>query len=764
MRSFLGREGEPVEGPYSIDHITYANPDTGYAVVRMISADDPGAPPIVAVGSFLQPRTGECYYIRGTWHRDPQYGLQVRVSSALPEAPRSLEALERYLSGASIKGLGLHYARALIKHFGEDTFRILEEGGHRLEEVPGIGPVRARTIRESWASHRGIHRLMVNLQGVAGLTPTQAQHIYQEFGQSAWDIISQDPYRLAEHVRGFGFKTCDRIARQLGIAHDAPVRLQAGVIYVMQRALDEGHLWTVADTLRDEAARLLEVSPEAVTPEIEQLLARSRIVSGPTDDPAEPTGLYLPHVAHVKLESPSDWPTDCANPHTESASAPGHAENMVERMGHASLTEEQRGAIVGLLVGAPLVILTGGPGTGKTTTVRSLIDCLEAMHVSYALCATTGRASKQLAASTGRQAATVHRHLGIGGGSREVEFVRETVLIIDEASMIDIWLMDEILRRLRDDTHLVLVGDVDQLPSVGPGAILQDLIAAVERERVPGAQVARLGRIFRQEAGDRSMIVINCHRIRQGQRPLTDSGAESDYFEMIRETPQQARELVVGLTTTRLPRYLNIPPSEVQVLAPMHGGEAGIRTLNRALQEALNPPDPAKAELALSGVGRDPSRILRVGDKVRQTRNNYQKQVFNGDLGTVTRIDTEDRTVSVVFDEQSALYSYDELDELVHAWAMTVHSAQGSQWPAVVIVMLRNHFVMLERNILFTALSRARQLAVLITQEQALQIAISADSATRRRTGLVPRLRLPWRIPPPRRLALSPDACSESPF
>jgi exodeoxyribonuclease V alpha subunit len=737
----FGREGEAVEGVYSVDHITYANPDTGYAVVRMVPADMPDAPPVVAVGQFREPRTGECYRLQGTWRRDPQYGLQVRVTSAMPEAPRSLAAIERYLSGASIKGLGPHYAHVLVKHFGENTFRVLEDGGRRLEEVPGIGPVRARTIRASWAEHRGIHDLMVNLQGVAGLTPAQAQRIYQQFGQEAWSIISQDPYRLAETVRGFGFKTCDRIARQLGIAHDAPQRLQAGVIYVMQRALDEGHLWTAPDALREEAATLLEVPAETVAPEIDHLLTQSRVVAHPVADGADAPGLYLPHIAHVeerlaerlayRLRLP---------PHPALTLSAGDAEALVGRLGHAALTDEQRGAIVGLLVGVPLVVLTGGPGTGKTTTVRSLIDCLEARHVSYALCATTGRAAKQLAASTGRQAATVHRHLGIGGNAREVEFVRETVLIVDEASMIDIWLMDEILRRLREDTHVVLVGDIDQLPSVGPGAVLQDIISAAENRGATSTQVVRLGRIFRQEAGDRSMIVVNCHRIRQGQRPIADAGPDADYFEMMRDGPQQARELVVDLATSRLPRYLNIPATEVQVLAPMHGGEAGIRALNGALQQALNPPGAGRDELVLGGVGREPSRVLRVGDKVRQTRNNYQKQVYNGDLGIITRIDAETRTMNVTFDEHHVAYSYEELDELVHAWAMTVHSAQGSQWPAVVIVMLTSHYVMLERNILYTALSRARQLAVLVTQEQALQIAVAADSATHRRTGLVRRL------------------------
>ena len=419
-----------------------------------------------------------------------------------------------------------------------------------------------------------------------------------------------------------------------------------------------------------------------------------------------------------------------------------NAERMVAQRGHSDLTEEQRGAVSALLGGTRLVVLTGGPGTGKTTTVRSLIACLEAVQVSYALCATTGRASKQLAASTDHPSATVHRHLGIGFGRGEIEPLRESVLIIDESSMIDLWLMDQILSATTECTHLFLVGDVDQLPSVGPGAVLQDLIAAAEEAHLPGIQVTRLTRIFRQEAGDRSMIVVNCHRVRAGRRPIKDVPKTSDYFEMVRSTPQEARDLAVELASTRLPGYLNVRPYEVQVLAPMHAGVAGIRALNLALQEALNPPDPRRTEITLAGVGRsaEASRALREGDKVRQTRNDYKKGVFNGDLGIITRINAEERTLTVRFDEHSVVYTYEELDELVHAWAMTVHSAQGSQWPAIVIIMLTNHYVMLERNILYTALSRAQRLAVLITQEQAVRIAVAQDRSTRRRTGLVGRL------------------------
>jgi len=802
-----GREGEPIEGVYAIQRVTFHNEETGYAVVTLIKADQAAGPGIPAVGLFGDPGAGACYRIAGTWRRDPKYGMQVKVSSAEPEAPRSVAAIERYLSGSAIKGLGPHYARALVKYFGAETYAELQAGGPHLQDVPGIGPVRAGLIREGWAEHQGVHDLMINLQGAAGLTPRQAQAIYRQYGREAWLVIQRDPFRLAEDVRGFGFKTCDRIAAKLGLAHDAPERIQAGIVHLLREALDEGHLWCAPADLAEAGRELLDVPAEAVSAQIAPLIQQERIVreilpaakSGGKSDrwgawsespaaeagrlrlpsrpssagdiqndtslaregglcnhslPASAAGmksggdadivaLYLPDVARAerriaeRLEALLRYPTRGA-PRLPLA----QAEQLVARVGSGALTDEQRSAALSVLTGARLTILTGGPGTGKTTTMRSLLAGLEALHVSYALCATTGRAAKQLAASTGRPAATVHRHLGLGIEQREHEPVRETVLIIDESSMLDLWLFDQILARLAAETRLVLVGDVDQLPSVGPGAILQDLIALGEGrgEGKPGLKVTRLTRIFRQEAGERSMIVVNCHRVRQGQRPEAAAPQGSDYYEMIRETPQEARELAVSLAATRLPRYLNVPPTEVQVLAPMHSGEAGIRALNQALQAALNPPAPGKVEIAWREHGEEQGLMLREGDKVRQTRNDYKKQVFNGDLGIVTRILPEEQALSVQYDDRLVGYTFDELDALTHSWAMTVHAAQGSQWPAVVIIMLKNHYVMLERNILYTALSRAQRLAVLITQEQAVRLAVAQARSTQRRTGLVARM------------------------
>jgi len=739
-------EGNLVKGTYSVRRVTYTNPNTGYAVLYLVPANRPSATGFVAVGQFGRPRTGDCYRVEGVWRRDPKHGLQVKASSVAPEVPQSLTAIERYLSGASIKGLGPYCAQALVTHFGEGAFAELQSGGQHLEQVPGIGPVRAKMIRDSWAEHEGIHRLMVNLQGVAGLSPSQAQHIYRLYGRESWQAVSQNPYLLAEQVRGFGFKTCDRIARALDIAHDAPQRLQAGIVHLLNHALSEGHLWSPLKDVVAEASTLLGVGSEAIAPQVDVLVSQGRVVGEQIIEMRGPVkALYLPRVVHTEQRIAERLAYLLRHrPQSPPYLSQEQADDLVARLSQADLTKEQRGAVTSVLTGKRLIILTGGPGTGKTTTVRLLIACLEALEVSYALCATTGRASKQLAVLSGRNAATLHRHLRIGMGGRHVESVRESVLIIDESSMIDLWLLDQIVARLTEATHLFLVGDVDQLPSVGPGAVLQDLIAAGEDAHLPGICVTRLTRIFRQEAGRRSMIVANCHRVRVGQRPTRDVPRDSDYFEMFRDSPRKARDLAVELVSTRLPRFLGVPPAEVQVLAPMHGGEAGIRALNLALQQALNPPAPGKVELELGSMEATSQarRTLREGDKVRQTKNDYQKQVFNGDLGLISRIDPKKNALSVRFDDRSVLYGFEELDQLVHAWAMTVHSAQGSQWPGLVIVMLVSHYIMLERHILYTALSRAQRLAVLITQDKAVRIAVSQERSAQLRTTLVHRLRV----------------------
>ncbi|MFO7917483.1 MAG: ATP-dependent RecD-like DNA helicase, partial [Anaerolineae bacterium] len=656
------------------------------------------------------------------------------------ETPQSLPAIERYLAGASIKGLGPHYARALVEHFGKGSIRELRSGGKHLQEVKGIGPVRAQRIRKSWAEYEGMHNLMIKLQGVAELSPRQAQQIYRQYGHEAWDIVSENPYSLAQDVRGFGFTRCDQIGRALGIAHDAPARIQGGILHLLKETLSQGHLWCPAEELAQEADELLGVAGKKITQEMERLVETQQLVRRDASDDAE-TAIFLPRVAHTEQRIAERLAHLLSIPVGNPKLSSQEVQKLFDSLEEKKLTEEQQGAVRGLLQGNRLVILTGGPGTGKTTTIRSLITCLENLHLPYALCATTGRASKQLAQATGHPAATVHRHLGIGIGQDEIRPIDERILVIDEASMIDLWLFHEILRRTRDSTCLFLIGDVDQLPPVGPGAILQDLICAGEKKDVPGIHVTRLTHIFRQEAGNRSMIVVNCHRIRAGQRPIHDVPRTSDYFEMHRDTPEEARRLAVDLVANRLPGFLDVPPTEIQVLAPMHRGTAGIRSLNLALQRALNPPAPIKAELALPARSSSASqRVFRQGDKVRQTQNNYQKQVFNGDLGIIQRVYPDEKRLVVRFEEHDVAYDQDELDELVHAWAMTVHSAQGSQWPAAVIIMLTNHYIMLERNILYTALSRAQRLAVLITQDKAVRIAVNQKRSTQRRTQLVSRL------------------------
>jgi exodeoxyribonuclease V alpha subunit len=732
-----------VEGLFSVERVTFANPESGYAVVQLVPTDAKAPGTVTATGIFGAVQEGTSYRLQGTWHHDPRYGPQIRASSAIVETPTTPAAIERYLAGASIKGLGPHHARLIVEHFGADVIEELDRGGERLQEVRGIGPIRAGKILTSWEEHRSINRLMVNLQGVAGLSPRQAQRLYREYGNDAWRAVSTDPYLLAERVPGFGFRTCDRIGRSLGVAPDAPGRLQAGILHVLSQALSDGHLWTAPDQLLAEAAQLLDTQPQVLEPHLATLVADARAVRRTIGGAHGAEGIYLPAVAEAEARIASRlrvWlahqPSDALQLGTEQAGA------LIRQTSRGALTDEQKQAVSALLTGTRMLVLTGGPGTGKTTTMRALILCLEALPVSYALCATTGRAAKQLALATDRQAATVHRHLGLGpqGDQSRSEPIQEVVLIIDEASMIDLWLMDQIVARLGEGTHLFLVGDVDQLPPVGPGAVLHDLIDVSSRMPASQVGVVRLEQIFRQEAGEASLIVGNSHRIRRGERPVRPSGADSDYYEMPRETPAEALTLAVELVAERLPAYLGVPPDEVQVLTPVHGGEAGVQALNAALQARLNPPSPKRAECLLGRREQGAPVVLRVGDKVRQTRNDYQKRVFNGDLGTVQQIDSDDQVVRVRFDEAFVDYAFAELDDLVHSWAMTVHAAQGSQWPAVVVIMLASHYVMLERNILYTALSRAQRMAVLISQERALRIALQRTTLVGRRTDLAARL------------------------
>jgi exodeoxyribonuclease V alpha subunit len=727
-----------VDGLFSVDRITYANPETGWAVLHVLPADKPASAGLVAVGDFESPEEGACYHIRGRWTVDAKHGAQVRVESAVPEMPQSLPAIERYLGGATIKGLGPHYAKALVNHFGTGTLEELQAGGKHLERVPGIGPKRAQAIRESWAEHQGTHQLMVNLQGTAQLTPRQAQRIYRQYGSDAWDVVRQNPYRLAEDLRGYGFRTCDRIARQLGLAPDAPERIRAAIIHVVKQALSEGHLWTDPDGLDAATNELLGLPVAVIAPERAALVAEGRLADGSLGEDPEPK-LYLPPVLEAESRAANHLAWLLRTPVL--GLSPDRAELLVQRQSESALTQEQAQAVQRVLEGTRLLILTGGPGSGKTTTVRSLIRCLETIGRSYALCATTGRASKQLAISAQRNASTLHRHLGIGTRGSHLAKASEEVLIVDESSMIDYWLIDQMLARIGSHTQLLLVGDVDQLPPVGPGAVLQDLIEATD-DGLPGAAVVRLTKLFRQTAGAESLIAANCKRVRQGIRPVRPVGTESDYFEMPADSPEGARELAVSLASRRLPSYLGVQPDDVQVLAPMHGGDAGVQAINRALQEVLNPPTRGKDELPLPGrrASANAPSELRVGDKVRQTRNDYRKEVLNGDIGRVVSMDVASRTVTVDFDGRRVSYTWDDLDDLVHAWAMTVHSAQGSQWPAVVVIMLTSHFVMLERNILYTALSRAQRLAVLISQEKAIRIAVARDRSLRRRTALAARL------------------------
>ncbi len=720
-------------GQFEIERVVYENEENGWAVLRMVPLDSPAALPVTAVGNVPNPVAGACYDIEGEWQKSKEHGYQVQIKSAKPFVPATVQGIERYLASGAIPGVGKHYAHLLAENYGSDTLAILDAGAPNMEDISGIGKKRAALIRQAWLENRHTHSIMERLQGEAGLSARQAQTLYKELGDQAWEKVRSNPYRLQDILAGVGFKTCDKIARNMGLGLNDPARIRAGLLYVLEEALHKGDLWLPEEAIKAQATDLLQLSTEEIETTFTGMVAQEDLILEVQEGQS---AVYLARVYYTETRIADDLAQLLASPRPLRAMSRTKAEELVDRLQEFPLTEAQHNGIVEILCGAPLHVITGGPGTGKTTVMRTLIRCLEDQAIEYALCATTGRASKQLESATQRPAATVHRHLKLGTPG-EPEPLYEDILIIDESSMIDLWLMAEISQRLRIGQQLVLVGDIDQLPSVGPGTVLQDIIQA--GASCPGISVTRLDTIFRQEKGSESLIVTNCHRIRQGELPIKGD-SEADYFEMSRDSAEQARDLAIELVTRRLPAYLDIDPLQIQLLAPMHRGTAGIAALNTELQQKLNPPAPRKPEVILTHGGEGPARVFRLGDKVRQTRNNYQKQVLNGDIGLIDSVSTANRQITVRFDNQLVPYEADELLELVHSWAMTVHAAQGSQWPAVVILMISEHYVMLERNILYTALSRAERLAVLVSDARAVGIAVKRQHALDRHSGLAQRI------------------------
>jgi exodeoxyribonuclease V alpha subunit len=711
----------------AVGKILFSNEDNGWCALRLQPPRD--APTVTAIGPLLGVRQGDEVRLTGHWVQHAKYGEQFEVDSYVHVAPSTLEGLRRFLASGKIRGLGPTRAAQVVEAFGLETLEILDSEPERLLEVYGIGPSTVERVRTSWAQHRGIQQIMIFLTG-HGVSPGIAIKAFRRYGPGAIDVVRSNPYRLAEEVFGVGFLTADRIAHQLGIPDDAPERLEAGVLHTLLEAVGQGHCFLPEDALLSTAASLLETPAEALPPPLATLIERQQVSLRPRDD--GPPAVYLPRLEKAESTVARNIAEIRETPSVTTPIILNTSIAWYQGQFDITLAEGQREALAAALT-EKLVVITGGPGTGKTTLIRGVVEILGRKDQEVVLAAPTGRAAKRLAETTGLSAKTIHRLLEFNPITGEFTRnqkrpIEADCLVIDEASMVDVELAAMLLDAVRPATRLVVVGDADQLPSVGPGNVLSDLITS---ERV---RVVCLEQIFRQ--ADRSLIVENAHRINSGRMPVLDDDPEtSDFFFVPRDDPAAAAELAIDFATRRIPERFGLDPiDDIQVLSPMHRGELGVTRLNERLQAILTPKG---RELAVGW------RHFRVGDKVMQVRNNYELDVFNGDLGRITNIDFEERTLTVDFDERPTILPPDVLEDVVPAYACTIHKSQGSEYPAVVILLHHQHHVMLQRNLLYTAISRGRRLVVIVGSRRALGRAVHNATVRTRYTQLAERLRAP---------------------
>ncbi|MDT4993415.1 MAG: exodeoxyribonuclease alpha subunit, partial [Actinoplanes sp.] len=718
-----------------LERLTYVNEETGYTVARV--ATDRGTDLLTVVGALLGAQPGESLRLRGRWSSHPKFGRQFEVESYTTVLPATIQGIQRYLGSGLVKGIGPVFAERIVSHFALDTLRVIEEEPARLVEVPGLGPKRTAKITAAWAEQKAIKEVMVFLQTV-GVSTSVAVRIYKQYGDASISVVRNEPYRLAAEVWGIGFKTADTIAQAVGIPHDSPQRVKAGLQYTLSEATDNGHCYLPTPQLVTDATKILDVPAGLVTTCLADLVAEEGVVHEtlPAGDGETVEAIYLLpfhraeqslagsllRLLHVRADR---------LPHFTGVDWPKALTWLKARTG-TDLAPEQEAA-VRLALTSKAAVLTGGPGCGKSFTVRSIVELAAAKKAKITLVAPTGRAAKRLTELTGHPAATVHRLLQLRPGG-DATFDRDNpldvdLLVVDEASMLDLILANKLIKAVPSGAHVLLVGDVDQLPSVGAGEVLRDLLTADTIPRV------RLTQIFRQAA--ESGVVTNAHRINAGKPPLLQG--LTDFFLFPCDDPEATAELTVDVTCTRIPARFGLDARrDVQVLAPMHRGPAGAGALNTLLQQRLTPHRDGQPERRLGG------RVFRIGDKVTQIRNNYDKGqagVFNGTIGVVTALSTDEQTLTVRTDEDEVIdYDFDELDELAHAYAMTIHRSQGSEYPAVVVPLTTSAWMLLQRNLLYTAVTRAKKLVVLVGSRRALAAAVRTVGAGRRHTALDHRL------------------------
>ncbi len=701
---------ESIEG--TVERIIYSNEENHYTVAQLLPEGKGRQEPVTIVGNLAALNEGETVKAQGHWTNHKQFGRQFAVEKFESVLPRSVVGIKKYLGSGLVKGIGQTFADRIAEKFGEKTLEVIDQFSAKLREVEGIGPERAKRIKEAWTQQKSIRDIMIFLQG-HGIGSAHAAKIFKQYGERAIAIVQENPYRLAKDITGIGFKTADGIAAKLGIARDSIHRIKAGAIYTLERATDEGHTCLPRELLIRSATELLEAEIGPVENAIQSLATVGDVVI--EDDCVYLAGLYtcergvaarIHELRTAKLELPA---IDLEK-----------ALTWVREKTAVELAVAQQQAIKTALT-SKICVITGGPGVGKTTIVNSIVKILLAKNCRVLLAAPTGRAAKRMSEATGAPAQTIHRLLKYepregGFTHNERRPLKADMVIIDETSMLDIPLAYHLLKAIPPSASAVFVGDVDQLPSVGPGNFLRDLI---DSDRVP---VVRLTEIFRQ-ARD-SFIITNAHRVNEGQLPVLDAVKESDFFFIAEDDPEKVLATIKTLCAERVPRKFGFDPMrDVQVLTPMHKGLCGSENLNRELQTALNPSGPN-----ISRFG----RVYRVGDRVMQIRNNYDKDVFNGDLGRVKRIDLMEQQLTAEIDEREVVYDFTDLDELMPAYAISVHKSQGNEYPAVIVPVLTQHYVLLQRNLLYTAITRGKQLVILVGSKKALAIAVRNNKTAAR--------------------------------
>ena len=739
-----------------VERITYQNPENGYSVLKCRVKDYSELVPVI--GNLLDANVGSVLIVQGNWKVDSKYGKQFVAENWEETLPASVYGMEKYLGSGLIKGVGPKYAKRIVQKFGSETFNIIEENVERLIEVEGIGNKRVCMIAESWERQKEVKNVMMFLQE-HGVSTSYAAKIYKQYGNESIAIMKENPYRLADDIWGIGFRTADLIAMKMGVDKQSYIRLRSGIMYTLSELSNDGHVYGEHKQLIQTSSVLLEAEEEFISMTIDQMLKDEDLILEKKIGKCDEKGnrieaIYLPPFYFAEIGTSSKLKKLASEPATDklwqglmnARKETGNNElsidvTHIEKKINMEYDEVQRDAIR-RAASAKVMVLTGGPGTGKTTTTHGIISAYRAYGLKILLAAPTGRAAKRMTEATGLEAKTIHRLLECkppeGYQKNEDNPLEGDVLIVDECSMIDVILMNSLLKAIPVNMRLILVGDIDQLPSVGAGNVLRDII---ESESFP---VIRLTRIFRQ--AQTSRIIMNAHRINEGKMPDISNGRESDFFFTEIEEPEECVKKIVELVKDKLPTYYHVAPNQIQVLTPMQRGVVGATNLNLALQEALNPGEKEifirggqKKKVTVPSLRRS-GFVFRTSDKVMQIKNNYDKEVFNGDIGIIEAVDIEERSLLINFDNRSISYDISELDELVHAYATTIHKSQGSEYPIVVMPILMNHYVMLQRNLIYTGITRAKKTLVMLGTRKALNYSIGNITVNKRNTMLKERL------------------------